>query len=494
MRNEHRYPQGRLRLGLRRTVAAAMVVVLQLTGHASAADLSQQMASMFGSGALSNATGPGAYRSQTQNIYTGGELQLRFPTRTYQLWSASLPSVNAGCGGVDAYMGSFSHISSDQFKDMLQAVARSYAGLLFKAALKSINPMIESVIGDLQKTLESVAQHNGNTCAMAQALLDATSTSTGMTSASTCTTAAMRVFDEDESAAKQRCRVDQVETNTRAKTSGDPSVRELADRDLNLVWEALATSTLNGDEKTVFMNIAGTLLIYKPANNGNVPLVPVEHAPSIDSLNTLLFGDEPGNTPDEVKISNWLSCDSAECMQPTRGVVSITPFPVHVRRMLAGIRDAVVAGTALTDAQKGFINMTRVPVYRMLAAGYTADSASRRDELVDQMIERYAKVIAYDYAWGFMRKALKDLRTYVGMARLRNRVEEGQSRRLLDNVDRLLAEIDREHQKALQQVREANAVVEDLQRVEREIRLSLPGSIRGMLDISNLLRGASGRG
>jgi conjugative transfer pilus assembly protein TraH len=479
---------------LRRALCAVLILAIEAAGPAQAADLSQQMASMFGSGTLSNATGPGAYKSQTQNIYTGGELQLRFPTRTYQLWSMTLPSVNAGCGGVDAYLGSFSHISSDQFKDMLQAVARSYAGLLFKAALKSINPMIESVIGDLQKTLESVSQANGNTCAMAQALLDATSESTGMTSENTCTSAAMAVFDEDDAAAKRRCKVDQTETNQRAKTSSDPAVRELADRDLNLVWEALSHSSLSDEEKTVFMNIAGTLIVYKPANNANVPTVPVEHAPSIDSLNTLLFGDEPGDTPDQVKISNWLKCTSADCLQPVREAKQIVPFTTHVRTMLNGIRDAVVSGAALTPAQKGFINMTRVPIYRLVAAGYTADSASRRDEMVDQLIDRYAKVIAYDYAWVFMRKALKDLRTYVGMARLRNRVEETQGRRLLDNVDRLLAEIDRENSKALSQVREANAVVEDLQRVEREMRASLPGTIRGMLDLGNLLRGATARG
>jgi cell wall assembly regulator SMI1 len=78
------------------------------------------------------------------------------------------------------------------------------------------------------------------------------------------------------------------------------------------------------------------------------------------------------------------------------------------------------------------------------------------------------------------------------MARLRNRVEEGQSRRLLDNVDRLMEAIDREHQKALGRVRDASAVIDDLQRIEREMRLSLPASIRNMQDIGNLLKGDRG--
>jgi conjugative transfer pilus assembly protein TraH len=479
---------------LRRTCAVILILALQATSAAQAADLSAQMASMFGSGTLANVTGPGAYKSQTQNVYAGGELQLRFPGRNYQLWSYSLPSITAGCGGVDAYLGSMSHINSTDFKNMLEAVARSYAGLLFKAALKSINPLIESVIGDMQKTLESASQFNGNTCAMAQLLINSTSEYSGMTSESTCVTAAMQIYGEDHPAAMRRCKVDQATTNAAAKASSNPAEKELADRNLNLVWEALRGSTFSADEKTVFMNIAGTRIIYKPGDNGNRPQTPRELPPSIDSLTTLLHGNEPGSTVDKVKVRNWLACNDDECLQPTANIVEITPFPTYVRQMIEGIRSDIVARRALTPAQKQFVNMTRVPVYRMLAIGYTSGSGVGNDELTDLLIHRYAKVIAYDYAYMFMRNALKDVRGYLGMAKLRKRAEEVNSQLLVDNVNRLLAEIESEHTKALGQVREANAVVEDLQRVEREIRTSLPGSIRGMLDMSNLMRGAGGRG
>lgn len=478
----------------RRACAVALILALQASGAAQAADLSAQMASMFGSGTLSNVTGPGAYQSQTQNIYAGGELQLRFPGRTYQLWSYSLPSITAGCGGVDAYLGSFSHINSTDFKNMLEAVARSYAGLLFKAALKSINPLIESVIGDVQKTLEAFSQSNGNTCAMAQMLVNSTSEYSGMTSESSCVTAAMKIWNEDHPAAMKRCKADQATTNAAAKASSNPAERELADRNLNLIWEALRGSSFSADEKTVFMNIAGTRIIYKPGDNGNLPQTPRDLPPSIDSLTTLLHGNEPSALPDKVKVRNWLTCDNDECLQPTSTTVEITPFPTLVRQMLEGIRADMLARRALTPAQKQFVNMTRIPVYRMLAIGYTGGSGVGNDELTDLLIHRYAKVIAYDYAYMFMRNALKDVRGYLGMAKLRKRAEEVNSRLLVDNVNRLLEEVESEHAKALGQVREANSVVEDLQRVEREMRTSLPGSIRGMLDMTNLMRGISGRG
>lgn len=484
----------RARRRLQRICATSLILALQATGAARAADLSGQMAGMFGSGTLSNVTGPGAYSSQTQNVYVGGEMQLRFPSRTYQLWSYSLPSITAGCGGVDVYLGSFSHINSGDFKHMLEAVARSYAGLLFKAALKSINPLIESVIGDVQKTLEAYSQSNGNTCAMAQMLVDASSEYSGMSSESTCVTQAMKIWGEDQAAATKRCKGSQAATNNAAKTSSNADERELADRNLNLVWEALRGSSYSSDEKHVFMNIAGTRIIYKPGDNGDRPQTPRDLPPAIDSLGTLLHGHEPGSTVDRVKVRNWLTCENDECLQPTASTVEIVPFPTHVRQMLEGIRTAMVNRTALTPAQKQFVNMTRVPVYRMLSIGYTHGSGVGSDEFSDLLINRYAKVIAYDYAYMFLRNSLKDVRGYLGMAKLRKRAEEVNSRLLTENVNQLLEEIDREHAKALAQVREANAVVEDLQRIERDIRQALPGSIRGMLDMDNLMRGAGGRG
>jgi conjugative transfer pilus assembly protein TraH len=478
-----------MRTIINRITAIAVILGIHATSAVQAADLSQQMSNMFGSGALANVSGPGAYRSQTQNVYVGGELQLRFPSRNYQFWSYTLPSINAGCGGVDAYLGSFSHISSDQFKDMLEAVARSYAGLLFKAALKSINPTIESVIGDMQKSLESWRQASGNTCAMAEMALDATWADNGVTSRSNCVQTAMRQNGEDQAAAEARCRTGTAATNAAALASSDPAVRELADRDLNIVWDALRGSSLPADEKTTLMNIAGTIIVRKAANNADAPTSPVAHSASIDSLNVLLYGNGPGADPSVVRIDNWLSCNDAECLQPTAAPALITPFTVLVRSMLESIRDSIQTRTALTPEQIRFVNATRVPVYRMISMGYTGASAAGNADLIDLLISRYAGVIAYDYANGYMRRALKDLRGYLGMASLRNRVEETQAKKMLENVDRLIQEVDREHSKAMAQVRDGNVVVDQLMTLERSMRSSLPGNIRGMLDLSTLMRG-----
>ena len=146
-----------------------------------------------------------------------------------------------------------------------------------------------------------------------------------------------------------------------------------------------------------------------------------------------------------------------------------------------------------TEAEVGFINMTSIPVYRMLALGYQAGTRGTDTYLTDELVNRYAKVIAYDYAHTFMRRELKEVLAYVGRANLQTDPEERMGRELRERVEALLKAIDDERMTALQRVPSLNAVIEDLQRVERELRVGMPASVRNMLDLSNLMTGRSGR-
>jgi len=86
-----------------------------------AGDLNAEVNTMFNNlGAIGNYTAPGAFRGQTFNTYTGGNLMMRSPNKVYQLAAIQFPSAKAGCGGIDVFGGSFSHISATEFKNMLK--------------------------------------------------------------------------------------------------------------------------------------------------------------------------------------------------------------------------------------------------------------------------------------------------------------------------------------------------------------------------------------
>ncbi len=468
---------------------------LEFAPIARASDISGQMQQMFNDmGAVGNVTGPGAWRSQTMSIYTGGEMEMRTPTRDYQLWSVTLPSISAGCGGIDAYLGSFSHINSDQFKAMLQQIGANTVGLLFKAALKSINPLIESALGDLEKTLQNVNNFSRNSCQMAQSLVNGVSGALDINTYSSCIEMAKNIYGDDEPAAQMRCKDNAPAVNTDAKNSSDPNTQNLAQRDLNLVWSALSQSSLDADSKEMFLNIAGTILLYKPVNNGGTGQAPQEVDPTIDSLSMLLNGNAPGSSDDTIVINGWLSCPDADCMSPQKGNKEITPFTTYVRQSLQGLRDAMETKTAVSASTINFVNMVSVPVYRMMAVGYMGGSSSKDTYLTDLLIDRYAKIIAYDYAYSFLTKGLKDVRVYLSAARTQSGLEDDKAKRLVDRIDAMRTALDQERQAALQRVPQMNAVIDDIQHVEKQLRLSLPSQVRNMMDFSNMMVGHTGRG
>lgn len=475
----------------RRAVALACACTLlaqALVPAAAAANLDAEMQGMFNSlGILGNVTGPGAFRGQTMNVYTGGDLQVRAPIRNYQLWSVSLPNIRGGCGGIDAYLGSFSHINSAQFKAMLQQVGNNTVGLLFQAALASINPLIASKLEWLQNLTKDMGNFNRNSCQMASQVVNGIGGALDVNASSTCIRLAMAVYGDDNNAAQVRCQSNPTAVNADAKASGNADIRKVAGRNVNLVWDALSNTALSKDEKEMFMNIAGTAVLWNALDNGGTAKAPESYEPSVDSLNTLVNGNDAGAAAGKVRITGWYTCPDADCLNPKRGAIDITPFTTHARATLESLRDKMfAANVSPTPAESGFVNMTTVPVYKMMAVGYMGSRAADTT-VVDTLIGKYAPVIAYDYAYTFLNRALKDARNYMNAARQQSVVDSNEVRRHTDRIDAMLRAIADERALINARLPSGEAMVAELERTERNLRASLPISVRNMIDFSNLL-------
>ena len=119
---------------IQRLIAGLLSLTLAATPIAALpADLNTEMQSMFNElGAVGNVTSPGAFRGQAMNLYTGGSLMMRSPGRNYPLASAQLPSMRAGCGGIDIYGGAFSFINKQQFIALLLNIGSNAVGYAFQ--------------------------------------------------------------------------------------------------------------------------------------------------------------------------------------------------------------------------------------------------------------------------------------------------------------------------------------------------------------------------
>ena len=68
----------------------------------------------------------------------------------------TLPDINAGCGGIDAYLGSFSFINSDQLQRFAKQIMSNAAGYFFDLALQTTVPEIKTAKDFLQKMASDI--------------------------------------------------------------------------------------------------------------------------------------------------------------------------------------------------------------------------------------------------------------------------------------------------------------------------------------------------
>ncbi|MBE0547792.1 MAG: conjugal transfer protein TraH [Rubrivivax sp.] len=459
------------------TALTAVLVVSPITLRAG--DLNTEVNNMFNSlGSIGNYTAPGAFRGQTFNTYTGGSLFMRAPNKVYQLAAIQFPSAKAGCGAIDVFGGSFSHISAAEFKNMLRNITAALPGIAFQLALESVSPLLGGLT-KWAKGLETwINNARINSCETAKAIVSTAAEAAGYSSQEACSDLAIEMgLESDRDAARRRCATDRTSILASARTSGDANVRNKAPFVGNLTWKALQrTGTyLDDQERELIMSIVGTVIFY-PEDAARDP-EPV--APTITSISHLLYGQAAGTgtnvTQHLLRCNDYTNCD----VVTLNTAYTHTPFTARVETMMRSIADKIATRAAIPNnsAEVGFVNQTTEPVYKMLSIGATIPGSGLSDSLIGQ----YRDVIAADYAYVFLERNLR-----VGMAALDKDYTLQQSQRELANQVRqraqaMLLQLAQEKNLLYQKVGSFRAVSSHLEQLERQLRSSMPQHVMDML-------------
>jgi conjugative transfer pilus assembly protein TraH len=444
-----------------------------------AGDLNAEVNNMFNSlGAIGNYTAPGAFRGQTFNTYTGGSLFMRAPNKVYQLAAIQFPSARAGCGGIDVFGGSFSHISAAEFKNMLRNITAALPGIAFQLALESVSPLLGGLT-KWAKGLETwINNARINSCETAKAIVSTAAEAAGFSSQEACSDLAIEMgLETDRDAARRRCATDRPSILASARSSGNANIRNKAPFVGNLTWKALQrTGTyLDDQERELIMSIVGTVIFY--AEDAARDPEPV--APTITSISQLLYGQAAGTgtnvTQHLLRCNNYTDCD----VVTLNTSYTHTPFTARVETMMRSIADKIATRTAIPNnsAEVGFVNQTTEPVYKMLSIGATIPGSG----LSDSLIAQYRDVIAADYAYVFLERNLR-----VGMAALDKDYTLQQTQRDRANLVRqraqaMLLQLSQEKNLLYQKVGSFRAVSSHLEQLERQLRSSMPQHVMDML-------------
>ena len=343
-------------------IVCAVAILTVLAGPAARADMQELMDEQFT--ALTNVTEPASFQTSRRGVLSGGGAYARVPIMNDRLVSLVPPSFEAGCGGIDFFSGSFSFINADQFVALMKATAANAAGYAFQVAMSAMCETCMAAIETLQKKIQELNQYFGNSCQLAQGIVNDTAAAMGVqrTSKASVINSAAGIAD-----------VFGAWTNDTDGQSPEPKAAEGAPDDYaeqvqgNLVWRELQKRGvsgwfLGGDNALleVAMNITGTVIVGKLADTDHDDQAPElsRIMPRPDLFRFLVEGGE-------VTIRGCGDgYDADKCLVLVDKTVTITGFQERIRNLLLGdgIDQGIITliyqnAAAMNDAQKSLLHV-----------------------------------------------------------------------------------------------------------------------------------------
>jgi conjugative transfer pilus assembly protein TraH len=406
--------QSRFARALRIAVCAGVSFALTAGGPLQASVDSELKKTFDDAGVAANITGPTAFQGQAAGYYSLGNIYTRFPNKTVTPASITLPSIKAGCGGIDLFAGGFSFISADQFVALAKAVANNAIGFAFDLALTVIDSQIAVTMQKIRDLANKVNEFNINSCEAAQKLVDTVGSSIDTVQEKICASAAANQGRfKDNIEARWKC------ANPGTRTSVLEGITDPGQKDsvplvkLNYTWSVLSKSGngLFADDafKELVMNMVGTVLTSDVAESGSssesqgsIKFI----APNIGSLYSALL-DGTAGVPVPI-----MSCDEkVACLNLKKGALSVSnesAFRPRIRRILASIVENIRTDTALNAEQRDVVAMSTIPVYKILAVSATANLSG-----VALNLDALAEVVAINLVQGVIEQLLNGVSSSV---------------------------------------------------------------------------------
>jgi len=153
------------------TGLCVLVLVLScLCSTEASADLNDEIRREFMQ--MHSVTVPDSYKTQRRGVLSGGSVNIRNGIENTSVLSFSAPRLKAGCRGIDLYGGSFSYINREEFIRFLRAIAANAEGYAFEVALSSMCEKCAQHIETLQRKIQSLNQYFGNSCQLAEGIVN----------------------------------------------------------------------------------------------------------------------------------------------------------------------------------------------------------------------------------------------------------------------------------------------------------------------------------
>lgn len=383
---------------------AALALVGSTIANPASADVGSSMDAFLGDlGGASNVTGPTAFEGQSAGYYSLGNVWTRFPQKTTNIANLQLPRARAGCGGIDIFAGSFSFINASEIVALLKAVANNSIGFAFSLAIDTVCPECSKIMQEFSQKAQLMNNLNINSCEMAQGLVGGVWPKGDLADKAICEAIGNSegVFT-DYAAAKHGCGTKGERASTTAAGAGkyddvNPGVPR------NYTWTILKKSaffnpggSFDRELAEYAMTLIGTVIYIPPKDDEPGKFVPFAG----DASSTLVTALLDGTAANDVRV---FDCDEPDqCLNPTFKTLNLPASKAlrpRVAAHISGMVDAIRDDTAITDAQKELLQVSSVPLYKIL----TVQAAYGRGMPTDDR-ETLAEIASVDLLFAILER------------------------------------------------------------------------------------------
>lgn len=366
-------------------------------------------------GAAANVSPAQVIQGQGGSFITGGSVVWRAPSKTFTPFLFQGPSLKAGCGGIDFFMGSFGFANSAEFVTYLRNVGQNATGLLFQLALKSMSPELAQTIKEISDDIQRMNGYLGDSCKSAKALLGMTPPEKWSEEQVTKRTGAKM---QEGDAGSYYTAYSQLKTSLGATLAAALPAGEGANSggspvgaaERNVTWLAINSGTLASstpEYMKVIMSIMGTKIYKKNPGSDILAMNPV-YTQKVYLKN--LAGRWYENS---VNLPVW-DCGidiTDQCLVPTGDTITgFKPLARLAYESMRTVRNAIVARQDIlsvpggTDAMR-MLGSTRLPAFKILEL----TSTSGMTGLSELMMQKYADLMGWELAAQFTTQLTEDV-------------------------------------------------------------------------------------
>lgn len=466
-----------------------LVTCLAIGSASLSVNSSQSMGEVFDQiNAYGNYGGPTSIQGQTMNYATGGSAFVRIPKNTYNLASLTPPSVSAGCGGIDLYMGGFSFINKEQFVAMAKNIGSNALGYGFKLAIQNLCPTCDNVMQALQSTSQAINRMNIDSCEAAKGVVNATTAHLNAKgreqSAINFGTFKNIWSDVTEGWGNVKGNASKTEKVNNDLQNADPNIKDHTPANGNLTWKALSKAGLTTTEKQMIMGMIGTVSITKD-ENGNQIVKP--YARRVNNITD--FIGKPGET--NVKLPVWACTNGTgvdECTQLSAAEQTSTSFYHMVKLKLDGLINAISNRQQIANVGElmQFVNVTDIPVYKLIAVNtrYGNGDAARI------ALATYNELLAAKYAQAYVEMVSRDVNAAIDnyIAGTQSELYSEELKGLKSEIGLLRAEINQSINTSYQRTNVAYNIAMEVNQMERTLHSNMSQSLRQSITFANTLK------